>query len=155
VLGVTNPEFRHVAQEAWTPTNYDGRPTGPRTLRYGIEHSKNLMTVRLAKDLGMPLVAEYELGYDVVPEGRTFPVALEPFLCNRFEIAAFTRVASELGVSYLGLCCGGAPHYVRAMAAALGRSPEASRYSPDMSRHFAFGTDARLKAHIRAQASLL
>jgi betaine-homocysteine S-methyltransferase len=92
---------------------------------------------------------------DVVPEGRTFPVALEPFLCNRFEIAAFTRVASELGVSYLGLCCGGAPHYVRAMAEALGRSPEASRYSPDMSRHFAFGTDARLKAHIRAQASLL
>jgi len=46
-------------QEAWTPSNYDGRPTGPHTLRYGIEHSKNLMTVRLAKDLGMPLVAEY------------------------------------------------------------------------------------------------
>src|SRR5215213_4646694 len=46
-------------QEAWTPSNYDGRSTGPHTLRYGIEHSKNLMTVRLAKDLGMPLVAEY------------------------------------------------------------------------------------------------
>ena len=46
-------------QEAWTPSNYDGRPTGPHTLRYGIEHSKNLMTVRLAKDVGMPLVAEY------------------------------------------------------------------------------------------------
>src|SRR5918993_1409672 len=46
-------------QEAWTPSNYDGKPTGPRTLRYGIEQSKNLMTVRLAKDLGMPLVAEY------------------------------------------------------------------------------------------------
>jgi penicillin-binding protein 1A len=46
-------------QEAWTPSNYDGKPTGPRTLRQGIEHSKNLMTVRLARDLGMPLVAEY------------------------------------------------------------------------------------------------
>jgi len=46
-------------QEAWTPSNYDGKPTGPRTLRYGVEQSKNLMTVRLAKDLGMPLVAEY------------------------------------------------------------------------------------------------
>src|SRR4029453_8155406 len=46
-------------QEAWTPSNYDGRPTGPHTLRYGVEQSKNLMTVRLAKDLGMPLVAEY------------------------------------------------------------------------------------------------
>ena len=36
-------------QEAWTPTNYDGKSAGPRTLRYGIEHSKNLMTVRLAQ----------------------------------------------------------------------------------------------------------
>ena len=42
-------------QEAWTPSNYDGKSAGPRTLRYGIEHSKNLMTVRLAKDVGMPL----------------------------------------------------------------------------------------------------
>ena len=33
--------------------------TGPHTLRYGIEHSKNLMTVRLASDIGMPLIAEY------------------------------------------------------------------------------------------------
>ncbi len=32
---------------------------GPRTLRYGIEFSQELMTVRLAKDIGMPLVAEY------------------------------------------------------------------------------------------------
>jgi penicillin-binding protein 1A len=46
-------------QEAWSPSNYDGKPTGPHTLRYGIEQSKNLMTVRLAKDVGMPLVAEY------------------------------------------------------------------------------------------------
>ena len=46
-------------QEAWTPSNYDGKSTGPHTLRYGVEHSKNLMTVRLAKDLGMPLIAEY------------------------------------------------------------------------------------------------
>jgi len=46
-------------QGVWRPENYDGRTTGPHTLRYGIEQSKNLMTVRLARDLGMPLVAEY------------------------------------------------------------------------------------------------
>ncbi len=43
----------------WKPENYDGKTAGPRTLRYGVEHSKNLMTVRLARDIGMPLVAEY------------------------------------------------------------------------------------------------
>ena len=81
---------------------------------------------------------------DLVPEGRTFPLALEPFLCNRFEVTAFTEQAHALGIDYLGLCCGAGPHHVRAMAEALGRRPPASRYSPDMSRHFAFGTDPSL-----------
>jgi penicillin-binding protein 1A len=52
-------------QEAWSPSNYDGKSAGPRTLRYGVEHSKNLMTVRLAKDVGMPLVAEYARRFGV------------------------------------------------------------------------------------------
>jgi len=43
----------------WRPKNYGGTFAGPSTLRYGIEHSRNLMTVRLANDLGMPIVAEY------------------------------------------------------------------------------------------------
>jgi penicillin-binding protein 1A len=52
-------------QEAWSPSNYDGKSVGPRTLRYGVEHSKNLMTVRLAKDVGMPLIAEYARRFGV------------------------------------------------------------------------------------------
>lgn len=43
----------------WEPKNYGGNHAGPSTLRLGIEKSRNLMTVRLAKDMGMPLVAEY------------------------------------------------------------------------------------------------
>lgn len=43
----------------WEPKNYGGNYAGPSTLRLGIERSRNLMTVRLAKDMGMPLVAEY------------------------------------------------------------------------------------------------
>ncbi len=54
--------------EIWRPENYDGKPTGPRTLRYGIEHSKNLMTVRLARDVGMPLVAEYSKRFGVIDD---------------------------------------------------------------------------------------
>ena len=48
------------------PENYGGSTNyGPHTLRYGIEHSKNLMTVRLARDLGMPLIAEYAKRFGV------------------------------------------------------------------------------------------
>jgi penicillin-binding protein 1A len=43
----------------WEPKNYGGKPAGPSTLRGGLEQSRNLMTVRLAKDMGMNLVAEY------------------------------------------------------------------------------------------------
>ena len=43
----------------WRPQNYGGNFYGPSTLRLGIELSRNVMTVRLAQDMGMPLVAEY------------------------------------------------------------------------------------------------
>ncbi|WP_417689567.1 penicillin-binding protein 1A [Roseibium sp.] len=43
----------------WRPQNYGGKFYGPSTLRTGIELSRNVMTVRLAQDMGMPLVAEY------------------------------------------------------------------------------------------------
>lgn len=45
--------------QVWKPENYGGEVSGPSTLRSGIEHSRNLMTVRLANDLGMNIVAEY------------------------------------------------------------------------------------------------
>jgi betaine-homocysteine S-methyltransferase len=66
---------------------------------------------------------------------RGFPIALEPFQCNRFELADFAEAARDLGVGYIGLCCGGAPHFIRAMAERLGRTVPASRYSPDMAQH--------------------
>ena len=45
--------------ELWTPANFEGKSGGPHTLRFGVEHSINQMTVRLARDIGMPLVVEY------------------------------------------------------------------------------------------------
>ena len=45
--------------QVWTPKNYGGDFAGPSTLRRGIEQSRNLMTVRLANDMGMNTVAEY------------------------------------------------------------------------------------------------
>lgn len=72
---------------------------------------------------------------------QAFPLALEPFLYNRFEMAAFARKAQALGVNYIGICCGGAPHYVRAMAEALGKTVPASKYSPLMELHPMLGSN--------------
>jgi len=47
-------------KEAWRPENYNkSQSLGPATLRTGIEKSRNQMTVRLAQDMGMPLITEY------------------------------------------------------------------------------------------------
>jgi betaine-homocysteine S-methyltransferase len=85
--------------------------------------------------------------YEDPPSGIPFPTALDPFTCNRYEIADFTREARDLGVSYFGVCCGAAPHHIRSMAETLGRTPPASRYSEDMSKHAFFGTDPTLRRH--------
>ena len=69
--------------------------------------------------------------------------ALDPFLCTRFEMADFAAAARDLGVGFIGICCGGAPHHVRSMAERLGRTVPASRYSPDMAQHPVLGEHVR------------
>ncbi|WP_375610353.1 MULTISPECIES: penicillin-binding protein 1A [unclassified Bartonella] len=70
-------EVRQYNGEVWQPKNYGGTFAGPSTLRYGIEHSRNLMTIRLANDMGMPLVAEYAERFGVVDKLQPYlPMAL-------------------------------------------------------------------------------
>jgi betaine-homocysteine S-methyltransferase len=80
-----------------------------------------------------------------IPGNQPFPVALDPFTCNRYEMALFAQQAYEVGIRFIGACCGAGPHHIRSIAEALGRTPEASKYSPDMSKHYALGNDPKLK----------
>jgi len=53
-------------KEIWRPENYKKNSSyGPTTLRTGIEKSRNQMTVRLAQDMGMPLITEYSRRFGV------------------------------------------------------------------------------------------
>jgi betaine-homocysteine S-methyltransferase len=92
---------------------------------------------------------------DCIPGDRAFPTALDPFVCNRYEMGEFAKAAADLGVTYLGVCCGAAPHHIRAVAEALGRTPPASRYSADMSKHAFLGSEPTLKAVNQAYAGEL
>jgi penicillin-binding protein 1A len=63
--------------EVWRPENYGGKFYGPATLRTGIEKSRNVMTVRLAQDMGMPLVAEYAKRFGIYDNLAAYlPMAL-------------------------------------------------------------------------------
>jgi penicillin-binding protein 1A len=52
-------EIKNADGTVWKPENYEQDFLGPSTLRRGIELSRNVMTVRLAQDIGMPLIADY------------------------------------------------------------------------------------------------
>ncbi|OCO99919.1 MULTISPECIES: penicillin-binding protein 1A [unclassified Ensifer] len=65
------------AGRTWKPKNYDGRFSGPSTLRVGLENSRNLMTVRLARHLGMDLVADYGKRFGIYDELKPYvPMSL-------------------------------------------------------------------------------
>jgi betaine-homocysteine S-methyltransferase len=86
---------------------------------------------------------------------QAFPTSLDPFTCTREELSEFAAAALALGVRYLGVCCGAAPHHIRAVAEAAGHTPPAARYSPDMSRHSFLGTAPGITPSYQDYASQL
>lgn len=52
----------------WHPENYDGDYLGATPLRVGIEKSRNVMTVRLANSIGMPIIVEYAKKFGVADD---------------------------------------------------------------------------------------
>jgi len=74
----------------WRPKNASNQFYGPTPLRTGIERSRNLMTVRLAQEIGMETVAGYAERFGVYEK-------LQPFLANSLgsqETTLFKMVAA-------------------------------------------------------------
>ena len=82
------------------------------------------------------------------PHGRTFPTALDPMFCNRYEVGSFAKEAYDLGINYIGVCCGANPMLIRETAEAVGLKVLASKYRENMSNHFMYGTNKRIPKHM-------
>ena len=77
-------------QGVWRPKNASDRFYGPTPLRTGIEQSRNLMTVRLAQEVGMDIVGRYAEKFGVYDN-------LSPVLANALgsqETTLFQMVAA-------------------------------------------------------------
>src|SRR5712691_5462878 len=121
---------------------------GPRTMLPQIEAIREAVSCQVAA-LPVPYRTHdaqptFQSLRDPEFDGQPFPTALDPFTCSRYELAEFGAAALELGVRYLGVCCGAGPHHIRSLAEAVGRTPPASRYTADMSKHAYLGTDSSL-----------
>tara|TARA_B100001093_G_C26847971_1_gene1023744 strand:- start:771 stop:3041 length:2271 start_codon:yes stop_codon:yes gene_type:complete len=71
VLDAPFIESQGVGLKDWKPENYGKKFYGPSTLRKGIEYSRNLMTVRIAKTLGLDKILDLSNKleiYDDIPE---------------------------------------------------------------------------------------
>ena len=72
--------------------------------------------------------------------------ALEPRMLTRFEAMRYARQAYDLGVGYIGGCCGFEPYHIRAMAEELA---EERGHLPAVSRENGLICDG-LKRNIRS-----
>tara|TARA_B100000963_G_scaffold286345_1_gene255355 strand:- start:1031 stop:3391 length:2361 start_codon:yes stop_codon:yes gene_type:complete len=71
ILDAPFVESQGVGLKNWKPENYGKKFYGPTTLRKGIEYSRNLMTVRIAKVLGLEEILSLSKKlniYDEIPE---------------------------------------------------------------------------------------
>jgi len=89
-------------------------------------------------------------GFIDLPE---FPFALESRICTRFDMQRYAREAYELGVRYIGGCCGFEPYHIRAISEELseerGRRPAGgAKWIPG-----AGGLAMHTKPWVRARAS--
>jgi len=126
-----------------------------RQIRAAIKTPMAALPVPYRTSEGEPSFQSLRDAHYHAPGGRPFPVALDPFTCNRFEIADFAREAHAIGINYLGVCCGAGPHHIRALAEAVGKRPPGSKYSPDMSKHAFLGSHERIKQVQKDYASKL
>ena len=77
-------------QGLWRPKNSSNKYYGPTPMRTGIEQSRNLMTIRLAQEVGMDVVADYAERFGVYDR-------MNPFLANALgaeESTLFRMVAA-------------------------------------------------------------
>ena len=77
-------------QGLWTPRNSSDKFYGPTPLRTGIEQSRNLMTIRLAQEVGMGVIGDYAERFGVYDR-------MNPFLANSLgaqETTLFRIVAA-------------------------------------------------------------
>ncbi len=71
ILDAPFVESQGVGLKNWKPENYGKKFYGPTTLRKGIEYSRNLMTVRIAKILGLDKILDLSKKlniYEEIPE---------------------------------------------------------------------------------------
>ena len=104
-----------VLEEKWKPKNYSRRFVGPTTLRDALTHSRNVVTIKILRDIGVPYAIRYARKLGVSSH-------LSPDLSLALGSSEVTL--QELLVAYSTFAMGGArprPMFIRKITDAQGK----------------------------------
>jgi len=89
-------------------------------------------------------------GFIDLPE---FPFGLEPRICTRWDMHKYAREAYDLGVRYIGGCCGFEPYHIRACAEELAEERQKECEGSEKHMPWGGGLVMHTKPWVRARAS--
>jgi len=89
-------------------------------------------------------------GFIDLPE---FPFALEPRVATRWEIQNWARASYDMGMRYIGGCCGFQPYHIRAIAEELEKERGVRAPGSDKHEPWGMGLEMHTKPWVRARAN--
>ncbi len=116
--------FTDTAGNVWRPENYSGEFYGPTPLRVGVEKSRNLMTIRLAQQIGIESVVEYAKRFGINDN-------MKPYLSG--ALGADETTLMKLTTAYGMIVNGGkkiAPSFIDRVQDRLGKTIERTDTRP-------------------------
>ncbi|MCB1557307.1 MAG: penicillin-binding protein 1A [Alphaproteobacteria bacterium] len=116
--------FTDSAGNTWRPENYSGEFYGPTPLRVGVEKSRNLMTIRLAQQIGIETVVDYANKFGISDD-------MKPYLSA--TLGASETTLMKLTTAYGMIVNGGkkiTPTFIDRVQDRFGKSIEKSDQRP-------------------------
>ncbi|HNQ91904.1 MAG TPA: penicillin-binding protein 1A [Alphaproteobacteria bacterium] len=116
--------FTDAAGNVWRPENYHGDFYGPTPLRVGIEKSRNLMTIRLAQQIGIGSVVDYAKKFGISEN-------MKPYLSG--VLGADETTLMKLTTAYGMIVNGGkkiTPTFIDRVQDRMGKTVEKSDMRP-------------------------
>ncbi len=116
--------FTDSAGNVWRPENYSGEFYGPTPLRVGVEKSRNLMTIRLAQQIGIDTVVDYAKKFGISDD-------MQPYLSA--TLGASETTLMKLTTAYGMIVNGGkkiTPTFIDRVQDRFGKTIEKSDMRP-------------------------
>ncbi|MGQ9778191.1 MAG: penicillin-binding protein 1A [Thermodesulfobacteriota bacterium] len=95
---IDSPLIYEYGNKVWRPKNFDGRFLGPTTFRHALTHSINVVTVKIAQDIGVNYIRDYAKNLGISsPLHENLSMALGSSSLSLFELTKAYAVFANHG----------------------------------------------------------